>query len=136
MAGVIVADASVLIAHLDRTDVHHDGAVTLLLRAGGLPLAASPITVAEVLVAPARISRLDEAHVALRTLDLQEIALTPDAVPRLARLRADTNLKLPDCCVLLAAQDAPAQAILTFDERLASAARSLGLSTHSEAERW
>lgn len=64
---------------------------------------------------------------------LHEVPLAPDAAPRLAELRADTNLKLPDCCVLLAARDAPAQAILTFDERLAGVAERLGLSAYSEA---
>jgi hypothetical protein len=41
-------------------------------------------------------------------------------------LRARTRLKLPDCCVIMAAEIA-AGTILTFDERLAAAARRLGV---------
>jgi len=43
----------------------------------------------------------------------------------LAVLRADTNLKLPDCCVLLAAEQTHG-AVATFDDRLATAARERG----------
>lgn len=45
---------------------------------------------------------------------------------RLARLRVNSRLKLPDCCVLSAAI-ATRSRIATFDGRLASAARELGL---------
>ncbi len=123
---MIACDASVLIAHLDVTDAHHERAVSVLLQVAP-PLVASPITLAEVLVGPARAGRLDEAHAALTSLRVREIALADDAAGRLAALRADTGLKLPDCCVLLAAQDASAQAVLSFDERLATVARRLGL---------
>jgi rRNA-processing protein FCF1 len=46
---------------------------------------------------------------------------------QLARLRARTALKLPDRCVLLAAQTAAAQVVATFDVRLAQAARDRDL---------
>ncbi len=123
---MIACDASVLIAHLDVTDAHHERAVSVLLQVAP-PLVASPITLAEVLVGPARAGRLDEAHAALSSLRVREVALADDAAGRLAALRADTGLKLPACCVLLAAQDASAQAVLSFDERLATVARRLGL---------
>ena len=124
---MIVADASVLIAHLDRNDPHHERAVRLLSQVAEWPLAASPITVAEVLVQPARVDRLGEARAALSSLAVTEIPLAADAADRLAALRADTGLKLPDCCVLLAARDAPAEAVISFDERLLGVARGMGL---------
>jgi len=124
---VIVVDATVLVAHLDEHDVHHDAATRLLLESVGVDLAASPITVAEVLVGPARTDRAGEAQAVLGALGLREIALGTDAALRLALLRARTGLKLPDCCVLLAAQDAPAHAVATFDERLARVAHRVGL---------
>jgi predicted nucleic acid-binding protein len=50
-----------------------------------------------------------------------------EAAPaRLAGLRASTGLKLPACCVLLAAEQVDA-AIVTFDHRLAAAARERGI---------
>ena len=45
----------------------------------------------------------------------------------MATLRAGTRLRLRDCCVLLAAESA-AGAVATFDEKLATAARQLGIA--------
>jgi hypothetical protein len=62
-------------------------------------------------------------------LDELPVAAQPvpeDAPRRLALLRAGTNLKLPDCCVLLAAEQTDA-AVATFDRRLADAATERGL---------
>jgi predicted nucleic acid-binding protein len=134
MAGVIVVDASVLIAHFDAQHALHERAVENLLEAAEQPLACSPLTLAEVLVGPARHSRLEVAREALARLGVREVAFAIDAPARLASLRAETNLNLPDCCVLLAAEDAPAARILTFDERLAKAARlRRGLGVRDQA---
>jgi predicted nucleic acid-binding protein len=121
---VIVLDASVLIAHLDARDVHHDAATAQLLDAADQQFGASSITLAEVLVAPARAGRLADAQAALRALGVTELTLRGDAAERLATLRAESELKLPDCCVLLAAEDTGAT-VLTFDDRLAGEARRL-----------
>jgi len=124
---VIVVDASVLIAHLDEDDALHARAEEALLRAADRPLACSPITLAEVLVGPARRDQLDAARAAVTELEVKEISFGDDAPVRLARLRADTGLKMPDCCVLLAAQDAKAETVLTFDDALARESERLGL---------
>lgn len=126
---MIVADASVLIAQLDARDVHHEAATELLVDLAAHPLLASTVTVAETLVGPARAGRLAEARAALDRLGLQEVGFgDEDAAERLARLRAGTTLRMPDCCVLLAAQTVPEAIVATFDERLRSEARSLGLA--------
>ncbi len=127
MARLIVADASVLIAHLDGADAFHQRATARLEEAAGQRLAASPITLAEVLVGPVRVGQAAEAQAALRTLEIEEVPLGPGAPSRLAVLRATTNLKLPDCCVLLAAEDATGT-VLSFDERLVAVAATLGLA--------
>lgn len=126
---MIVLDASVLIAHFDATHSHHDRADELLLQAidEEQPLAASPITLAEVLVGPARAGRLDQATTALDQLQVCPVALPQDAPLRLAMLRAATSLTMPDCCVLLAADQA-GEAVATFDDRLADVASSHGLA--------
>jgi predicted nucleic acid-binding protein len=124
---VIVVDASALIAHLDERDALHERAEAKLLAAADQPLGCSPITLAEVLVGPAGRGRIEEARAALDAMSLDVIALAPDAPTRLAVLRADTGLRLPDCCVVLAAQDANASSILTFDDVLAREASRLGL---------
>jgi predicted nucleic acid-binding protein len=125
---VIVLDASVLIAHLDERDALHARAAEALLGASGEPLGCSTITLAEVLVGPARSDRLDAARRALRELGIEELRLDDEAPARLAALRAGTALKLPDCGVLLAAQEAGPGSLITFDDRLAQAARRLGLA--------
>ena len=56
-----------LIAYLNRDDAHHRPAVTMLVDAatGDVELAANLVTVAEVLVAPTRQGREDQAMAAL-----------------------------------------------------------------------
>lgn len=127
---MIVLDASVLIAHLDSQDVHHQRARSLLLAVVPQPLGVSPITLAEVLVPPARTGDVERALGILQVLRVSTIHLDNDAAARLAALRAATGLKLPDCCVLLAAQQSGGL-VATFDERLAAAAedRGVGLRT-------
>jgi predicted nucleic acid-binding protein len=125
---VIVLDASVLIAHLDSTDLHHAEAERLLEESGGAPLAASAITLAETLVSPARNGRLKDAESVMRRLGVEELAIGTDAAPRLATLRAETGLKMPDCCVLLAALDREAT-VASFDFSLLASARELNLQT-------
>jgi len=125
---VIVLDASVLIAHLDGGDGHHSDAQSLLEDNRQEPLGASPITLAETLVSPARADRLADAETALRRLGVEELALGENAPGRLARLRTDTGLKMPDCCVLLAAQSHDAH-VASFDTDLLKAAHMLGLAT-------
>lgn len=130
---MIILDASVLIAHLDRDDAAHLRAKALLLAAAEFPLAASSITLAEVLVGPARTGQLATAQAALRDLGVSEVPVPAGAAARLAGLRADTRLRLPDCCVLLAAEEVEAPAVLTFDDRLAKRARDLGYRWEPDA---
>lgn len=126
--GTVVLDASVLIGHLDENDPHHARAVRLLEATDGQVLGASTITLAETLVAPARADRLADAQSALSRLGVRELAFGDEAASRLARLRADLGVKLPDCCVLLAAQER-AGAVASFDTGVIKAARKLGLRT-------
>jgi len=118
----------VLIAHLDANDVHHGRAGILLEAAALMPLRASTITLAEVLAGPARSGRIEQARKALRTLDVRELTLEEGSAPRLAALRAETGLKLPDCCMLLAGLESGAQGIVSFDDRLVAAAAQRGLA--------
>lgn len=130
---MIVLDASVLIAHLDRDDPHHTRAGALLISSGGEPLSASAVTLAEVLVGPARRGQLDRALGVIEQLGVKAVPLDgPDIPARLALLRAGTNLKLPDCCVLLAAEQTRGS-VATFDERLGAAARGRGVAVVEHA---
>jgi predicted nucleic acid-binding protein len=126
---VIVLDASVLIAHLDATDGHHERATELLVNTADVSLGASPLTLAEVLVAPARAGTIDVARAALAAMSVETVWLSDDAAVRLAVLRATSKLRLPDCCVLLAAETAHAD-VATLDDKLSRAATEIGLTTH------
>lgn len=88
--------------------------------------AASSLTLAEVLVGPVRAGRLDDALSALRDLEIEERQFPADAAVRLAQLHAGSGLRMPDCCVLMAAQEAGAR-VATFDRRLARAVQDIGL---------
>jgi predicted nucleic acid-binding protein len=125
---VIVLDASALIAHLDRSDAHHERARQILLDNAHERLAASVLTLAETLVAPARANRLAHAQTALAELAIEPIALAHDAAHDLATLRAQTALRIPDCCVLYAATVARADSLAAFDDRLARAAEARGFT--------
>lgn len=119
---MIVLDASVLIAHLDGRDPHHELAVELLRTHATEMLGASQISLAETLVAPARAGRLEEAQEALEKLAVRDLAFAHGVSHRLASLRAETGLKLPDCCVLLAAEDHHG-GVASFDRDLCQRAR-------------
>jgi toxin FitB len=115
MAGMIIVDASVLIAFLDSNDGHHAAAVDLLEHAVP-PLIVHPITAAEVLVAPTRRGIADQVWSDLIAIGV-EIDDTPLDPLLLSRLRVETGCKLPDCCVVASAH-AHRVSIATFDGRL------------------
>lgn len=121
---MIVLDASVLIAHFAVEDAHQDAAFEILDTEDDLLV--HPLTLAEALVYPARVgteqidrARIDSLGVALQASD-------GDQPVSIARLRASTGLKLPDCCVLMTAEHNDAT-LATFDRRLADVARERGI---------
>lgn len=120
---MIVLDASVLIGYLDGADSHHKAAEELLADAVDDDLGANSLTLAEVLVVPARSGRLDTVVSAISDVGVRELPFPTDTAVRLAELRASTGLKMPDCCVLLSAEDAGGS-IASFDTRLLEAARA------------
>lgn len=127
MAGLTVLDASVLLAHFDDTDLHAEDARTILEAAD--QLAASTITLAEALVGAAAAGRLDEQLQAIAALEIAEVPLAQGAPAALARLRVESGLRMPDCCVLYAADLTRADALATRDHRLQRAASARGLET-------
>lgn len=125
---MIVLDANVLIAYLDDQHVHHRRAEELLAREIDDDFGANSLTLAEVLVLPAREQRLDAIRAILRDLEVRELPFPDDSAEKLAQLRAESGLKMPDCCVLLAAEHAVAR-VASFDEQFAKAATARHLDT-------
>ena len=123
---MIAVDASVLIAHLNPADPHHQAATAIMLAGRPGQLLVHTITLAEVLVGGVRVGRgasmrddLLAAGIALAPQDAGEPL-------RLAELRATSGLKLPDCCVLDVAIRHRAS-LATFDNALAAEARKQGV---------
>ena len=123
---MIVLDASVLIAYLDSENEHHDRAVALLAREIDDDFVINPLTLAEVLVVPARDDRMAEVRATLAEVEVLELPFPADTGSKLAQLRSDTWLTMPDCCVLLAAEEANAR-LASFDDRLGSTAKARNL---------
>ena len=124
---MIVLDASVLVAHLSPLDAHHTAATELLHNTAGELWLVHTMTLAEVLVGGAKVGKGTEMLADLRS---SGIALAPrddEEALRLADLRVTTGLKLPNCCVLDAAQTNAAQ-LATFDNALSTAASRLGVA--------
>ncbi len=84
--------------YLDSEDSHHAAAERLLAQAVEDELAVNTLTLAEVLVVPARDGLLDAVRAVLRDLEVQELPFRADSAVRLAQLSANTGLKTPDCC--------------------------------------
>ncbi len=123
---MIVLDASVLIGYLDASDAHHERATALLAREIDDDFGVNLLTLAEILVAPTRTGQRDTALDILDDLGVETLQFPAGSAVMLAQLRAETLLKMPDCCVLLSARDREAR-LASFDERVIKAARALGL---------
>lgn len=122
---MIALDASLLVAHLDPRDSHHEAATQLLLGAADQTLVAHSLTLAEVLVGAARRGRARERLDDVRSVGVVLADRVDDEPLRLAELRASTGLRMPDCCVLLTALTNDGARLATFDDDLAKAARQL-----------
>lgn len=127
---MIILDASVLIAHLDSGDTHHDAATALLATHAEAELGISVLTRAEVLVGPAQHGHRRVIEDALDDLGIRTLAIPEAAAGQLAELRATARLPLPDCCVVVAAELSGAPAIATFDQKLAKVASQRGLTPY------
>lgn len=117
MAELIVADASVLIGWLDDRDAHHRDAIDVLAAVDGFIV--HPLTLAEVLVHPARSGREEEVVARLDAIGMQLSDRPLDPVA-LARIRVSSGLKMPDCVVVACAAE-HGLAVATFDDRLRAA---------------
>lgn len=121
-----VLDASVLIASFDPDDAHHANAEARLTQDLEATWGINTLILAEVLAGPAGVGRDREVLDAIGDLGIVEVPFPADAALQLARLRAATELTMPDCCVLLATGEVSGQ-VLTIDDRLGRVAQAQGL---------
>jgi predicted nucleic acid-binding protein len=121
----LILDASVLIGLLDTADAHHARAVDDVEAADleRRQLIAPASAYSEALVAFARGRRLADAAGAIAAMGISVTPLTAHLAERAADLRARHNhRRLPDAIVLATALELEAD-LLTYDARLARAAR-------------
>lgn len=117
---MIVLDANVLIALLDERDSHHEAATQLLIETPP-PYLVHPLTLAEVLVGPARLGREEDVLRDLEDIGVEVEGFRREESLRLARLRAGRGLTMSDTCVLSVAAHHDVR-LATFDRRLAEVA--------------
>jgi predicted nucleic acid-binding protein len=115
---LIVLDASVVIAHLDPADAHHERATALLLEHADDDLRLPASAYAETLVDPAHSGRLDAVRDAIDSLGLRIEPIDKTIADRAASLRARRRaLRLPDALVLACGEVLEADTIVTADRR-------------------
>lgn len=122
----IVVDASIIIAHLAARDRHHAAATRFFDESRSQRLIVHAMNLAEVLVGGVRAGRGIQMLDDLTAIGIDAVQPVEDEPLRLAHLRVETGLKLPDCCALLVAIDRRTP-LASFDDRLRDATRSAGL---------
>lgn len=132
MAGVIVLDASALIAMQVNTDTHHSWAIDFMHSTVGFDFAMSSVTYAEVLVQPARAEVTQNYISKIQGLNINLISVQSEDSISLAQIRAETKLLMPDAIALQTAEKLDA-GIATADAKLAAAARARGVEVYSPA---
>ncbi|ALJ19936.1 type II toxin-antitoxin system VapC family toxin [Microbacterium sp. No. 7] len=121
----MILDASVLIALRSPQDVHAERAAALVLDADRLIV--HPVTLAECLVRPARAGRAGQVRQALLDgLGIRLWSPDDDEPERVALLRAQSGVALPDCYPLALAEQT-GRPLATYDDALRDAARARGV---------
>lgn len=121
---MIVLDAGMLIALWDRQDAHYAAARSIIQQHSSAVMHS--INVGEALVHPIRRGLEHWARTQLSALDIREAPPVPEEAFLLARARAETGLKMPDCCSLVTAESLQLP-LATLDRRLAKVARQRGV---------
>jgi len=126
VAGVIVLDANILIAHSRINHKFHASAEQIL--AGPGDFVVHPLTMAEYLVLPARLGLASQAiellgAIGIRVVPEEELGGPEAWAISLSQVRAETKLRMPDAVVLATARALNCK-LATFDAHLAATARS------------
>ena len=130
---MITLDASLVIAHLNPHDSHHHAATAYLRDSAGERLLIHSLNLAEVLVGGVRAGRGQEMLSDLHAIGIRVADHTEGEHLRLAQLRVECGLTLPDCCALDTAL-ATESALATFDDTLARAARTRHVTVAPDSE--
>lgn len=127
---MIVLDAGALIALINERDAHHVWARELFTSTTGEEWVISSLNLAEVMVHPVRAGKAEEFMRGIEGLRLRVEGTQPAHATELARLRAETSLKMPDVIALHLASGLSAS-LATVDRRLAEKASEFGCAVHA-----
>lgn len=130
MAGVVVLDASALIALYSENDSHHKWALRMFVETAHLEFMMNVLNFSEALVGPARAGRKAQFLKNTEGLGIQVASLQPKSAEELADLRVSSGLRMPDSVVLLQAKEVSG-AVATTDSSLAREAIRMGLEVYS-----
>lgn len=123
LADIVVLDESALIALLSSEDPHHDWAVQMFIDTVAWNYQITALNKAEAMVHPTRLGKLDGFLASLEGLRVEVAAIEDADTAEISKIKATTNLKMPDATVLYQAEKAQG-AIATTDTELARVAQS------------
>lgn len=130
---MIILDAGVLIALQSVDDAHHAAVLDFIREHRERPLAAGGVTVAESLVHAARDGYVEDLLEEYEILGVASFDVPGEAAGTIARVRAETGLRLPDALVLYACERERAE-LATTDAALARAAHARRIRVHNLSE--
>ena len=130
MAELVVLDASALIALASDTDPNHSWAMAMFRDTAAFGLQMTALTQAEVLVHPARAGKLEKFLKLIGALGLEITPIEESDSRQIAKIRAETSLKMPDAVVLSQAIKVSGS-VATTDKQLAKVAKDKGLGVFS-----
>ena len=133
MAGLVVLDASALIALYQSDDAHHEWAKSMFVDTVEDTLIMNSLTYAEVLVQPILHKKAPKFRAGIDGLGIDIRALSGEDAIELAQIRATTALRMPDAVVLFEALRSEAT-LATADSTLAREATNRGLRVLSPKE--
>ena len=129
---MIVLDAGVLIAVEQPDDAHHAAALRFLEANADERFAAVGVTIAESLVHAVTTEQAEDLLEDYELLGIEPLDVWGSSAGAVARIRAETRLRMPDALVVHACEREHAE-LVTMDAALARAAVNRGIRVHQLA---
>lgn len=129
---MIVLDAGVLIAVEQPADAHHAAALRFFEANAGERFVAVGVTIAESLVHAVTTGQAEDLLEDYELLGIEPLDVWGSSAGAVARIRAETRLRMPDAIVVHACEREHAE-LLTTDAALARAAVNRGIRVHQLA---
>jgi predicted nucleic acid-binding protein len=129
VAGVIVVDAGILIAVEQPDDAHHAAALRFLQANADERFVAGGVTIAESLVHAVTTGDAEDVLEDYELLGIEPLDVWGSSAGAVARIRAETRLRMPDALVIYACEREQAE-LVTTDAGLARAATARGIPVH------